>query len=80
MANDRLYIKCKQCHKNMVAAKSYGSKFVYDGEALIEFMNTHLKDCNDVITDFSGDGCFEFFPESSQQYDREFEQKLWEKI
>ena len=78
MANDRLYMECKNCKKIMMILKYYpsGNSYVFDAKHLEDFLVWHLN-CSKPTQDLNGDRCFNIFTESSDYYDSRDWEKNW---
>ena len=73
MANDRLWLICKHCKKEVLLAKYYPIKShsrLWSAEHLVVFIETHIEHSpNFGHNDLNGDTCFEIGTDSTFESD-----------
>ncbi|KKL73158.1 hypothetical protein LCGC14_2077720, partial [marine sediment metagenome] len=79
MANDRLYIECKDCKKFIMFLKyfPYGRSYTWDNSELEVFMLKHIN-CSKPEQTLHGDRCFNIFAESADYHDSRDWKQNWE--
>lgn len=74
MANDRIYIVCRQCGSQKMLAKYYpgGPMGVWFPEAVEHWVDKHMR-CSPASVNFcptlNGDRCFNLIAESDPEYE-----------
>jgi len=68
MANDRIFLRCRNCGESTLLAKYYPSNYgVWDRDQLCDFIDKHIE-CSPFFgrMDLHGDRCFDLFTESAE--------------